>query len=373
MMKDRLDQFQRQLEFFLEHQTALQQSVDNSNKQFEQVIKLLQSETDEESIEQCTEQSTSNVSITAPDSVALIPHDVTPVAVTPVTVTQSIPLQLTSDDILSSATKEPSESAVVKDSRLNHYVTQEVTGQGINENLVELVQKSVCCNLNHDILDNLKKQCLRPANCPFLVAPRVNPEIWNLMNVSSRNKDIVLRKTQENLINAMIPLVEAVDMAVSNNLPDLANKLKDSLQLLGHSTMDLNNQRKDSIRPDLPLKAKVLTKKDKPVSTLLFGDDIEAEIKKAESNAKLEEAIKHQPSTSTSRQTAPQTRFHPYSNPQTSSSRKKFTPRFQQKVKSFLGNFGARGKNYKQGQQPASQQQNRASQPYKKMTSSRKN
>ena len=80
----------------------------------------------------------------------------------------------------------------MKDLRLEHNVNQEITGQDINVNLVELVHKCVCYYLNTDILDNLKKECLRPAKCPFLVAPRVNPGIWNLMNVSARNKDIVV-------------------------------------------------------------------------------------------------------------------------------------------------------------------------------------
>ena len=49
----------------------------------------------------------------------------------------------------------------------------------INQNPI-LIRKTyyvIMCDVVHIIIDRAK------ANCPFLVAPRVNPEIWNLMNV----------------------------------------------------------------------------------------------------------------------------------------------------------------------------------------------
>ena len=127
----------------------------------------------------------------------------------------------------------------------------------------------------------MNKKYRRPENCPAIVAPKVNSEIWNEnLQASHRMTDINLRKIK--LLNAVVEACEKVVSRLGKYKQDLSKELLtplvDSLAFIGKATKDTNKLRKDILKSKLPAKMKQLTKNVPAESELLFGDDLNKRI-----------------------------------------------------------------------------------------------
>lgn len=157
------------------------------------------------------------------------------------------------------------------------------------QNLAAFVNKAITHNMDSEKLKTLQDKYAKiPANIPYLVAPRCNKEIFSILNTNTTQRDTHIQKQQSKLITGIVPLVKAMEMNVNKEVGKL---LKDSFQLLAQAHMDLNNDRKARIKPELG-NVKHLAYKDSVITEELFGNNIEAECKKAETSSKLSETIK---------------------------------------------------------------------------------
>merc|ERR1711879_1023070 len=134
----------------------------------------------------------------------------------------------------------------------------------------------------------VEKYSKKPANIPFLCAPRCNVEVFNMLNSKTSQKDAQIQKLQTKMLTGMTPLIKAMEINKDKQVRDL---LKDSFQLFAQAHMDQNNDRRNRIRPELG-QLKHLAYKENDITENLFGDNLEAESKKAETSAKLSEALK---------------------------------------------------------------------------------
>ena len=78
--------------------------------------------------------------------------------------------------------------------RLKNYEKNTPVAPAIDEDLAKFVNKSVTHNLDSKYLEEVKGKYVRPENTPYLVAPRVNPEIWKLIPPGQAQQEEVTQR-----------------------------------------------------------------------------------------------------------------------------------------------------------------------------------
>ena len=93
--------------------------------------------------------------------------------------------------------------------------------------------------MENEKLKNLLKKYNKPKNCPYVFAPKCNPEIWN-KNLTTVHKghDIELHKIQMHFVKAAYAITEACDRVMDSKLKsalckEIVTRLIDSFALLG--------------------------------------------------------------------------------------------------------------------------------------------
>ena len=164
-------------------------------------------------------------------------------------------------------------------------VKQEVC-KPVDDKLASIVNSLFLSNMEEEKIKELSKKYHIPENCPSVTAPRVNKEIWkgNLLS-THKHTDIRLRSIEK--LNVMaayscIASCQIINGRMGKFKEDLTEEilspLIDSLAFLGQSVNDMNQFRRDQIKPRLPAKMKELTNNVPPGSKLLFGDDLNKRI-----------------------------------------------------------------------------------------------
>ena len=79
--------------------------------------------------------------------------------------------------------------------------------------------------------------------------------------------------------------------------PEISALLQDSFEILAHASMECNDKRRTDLKPHMQ-GAKHLVSRNIPVTTELFGDNLDQEFKKLEQDKKLRESMSAGPSGS---------------------------------------------------------------------------
>ena len=127
--------------------------------------------------------------------------------------------------------------------------------------------------------DALQRDYLRPENCPDLFAPKINKQIWQQLKQDTKNRDSSLQKIQATLMSSLYAMLH-----VYNNLAS-SKQDKDNLTPLNHAAIlllsanrDFNLKCRELIRGDLNKQYAELCSPSVPVSSYLFGDDLNKEV-----------------------------------------------------------------------------------------------
>ena len=139
-------------------------------------------------------------------------------------------------------------------------------------------------------IKDLLKKWLKPNNCEFNV-PGVNPEIWKVMKNHQQTQDVKSQKVQELLMTVIVTLVTVADSTLSNkgdlHRGDSSNNLSmilESITLL----LEVHHERREAIRPSLKDEFSPLCSKNaKPSNDLLFGDNLDEQIKQLQNKRNL--------------------------------------------------------------------------------------
>ena len=208
--------------------------------------------------------------------------------------------------------------------RLSKYKKEEQMSTAVSPDLAEYVNQAVTNKPDTKELEQLTSKFYRPENTAFLTVPRTNIECWRLMPQSVQTKDKQVQKNQQKVVHSMTPLVHALE-ELNQTTPSI-EKIKDaiihSFEIMANLQMDLNIARKETIRPHLH-KAAHLANKNAPITDMLFGDDVESEMKKVEVATKLHQNMKA-----------------------TDKSKFKRLQNFKERAKAFLGNQGGQSPHY---------------------------
>ena len=143
-------------------------------------------------------------------------------------------------------------------------------------------------------LDNQKRESLCekhliPENTRLLDVPKVNEEIWRVLSLDARSKDVKLQKIQSNCLRAIVPVVRAIDHLVKNqsqtyqvDVESIVTLLVDSLVLISCASSEMNSWRRDSMKKELNHEYTDLCSQQNPVTKYLFRDNITEQLNRNE-------------------------------------------------------------------------------------------
>ena len=193
----------------------------------------------------------------------------------------------------SSPTRESKDDLL--DTIANDLNADEQTDQDVSDKLAKLVNKRWSEKLTSDKLTEKLKKHSRPGNLGSLVAPRVNPEIWANMGHTARRVDLRASNTQNILAKVGTIIAKCTDNllkarekdAKKIDLDEMVSFHTDALALLGHSQYELSLKRREAIKPSLKKEYAALCSPNVPVTSLLYGDDLQQQLNNIKASNKI--------------------------------------------------------------------------------------
>ena len=117
------------------------------------------------------------------------------------------------------------------------------------QQLADIATKRWGKKLSSDKLKNLlDKYYKRPENCADIKATKVNPKIWNQLDLQLPNTQQVVRKATFATLQTTNVLVQNASGSANSNLITLS---VDVVALLGHVNTHLAQFRREQIKPAL--------------------------------------------------------------------------------------------------------------------------
>ena len=184
------------------------------------------------------------------------------------------------------ATKDDSPSDEVLANYAKDLAIVDPLGPAINAQLCPILDGMLLTRLKDDKIKAKAEIYDRPENCPTIIVTRVNPEIWSKLKGETRSQDIKLQKIQQRMVKGFTALAYLADSMLEAkkgskelDLEKAIRLLLDGYALFANANQELNQRRRDLIKPDLNDKFAQLCSLEKPGTTLLFGTDLPQAIK----------------------------------------------------------------------------------------------
>lgn len=168
------------------------------------------------------------------------------------------------------------ESSNAFKSLVAEFSVTEKTSVAVNDGLAEIVNSLLKDKLPKEKLSGLQENYLRPDNCPNLVAPKINKQIWQQLHQETRNSDSALQKAQALLISGLCAILQLCNTSEG----DQKSTSTHAVVLLLSANREFNLKRRDLVRPDLNKQYAALCNPSTAVSTYLFGDELTKLLKK---------------------------------------------------------------------------------------------
>ena len=154
----------------------------------------------------------------------------------------------------------------------------EETGPSIHEEIAKIVTRLVRDVMLEERLQDKINKYPQPENCEGLTKVRVKQLIWDNLSSTIRSQDLKFQKVQTSIVKGMTALARVTDAILKrvneiNGGKVLAQQAIDSLSLLANANTELNNRKKELIKPDLHSDYKHLC------SAELFRDDLSKQVK----------------------------------------------------------------------------------------------
>ena len=136
--------------------------------------------------------------------------------------------------------------------------------------------------LKEDVLKKKLECAALPSNCPCLVPKKTNPEVWAKMGNFNRTVDYKLQEAQNihsasvtMLLRAASSLTEIYrNKSMPTEIKEVMDNLKESMSLAGRASQQINQTRRELIKPSLPTEYKKLASEVEETSDLLFGPSL---------------------------------------------------------------------------------------------------
>lgn len=170
----------------------------------------------------------------------------------------------------------------------------EAKGSPVSGPLASLTDKIIDKTMEDKKRNDLADKYPVPENVTKLNPPKVNPEIWRIIEAKTRSKDVKLQKIQQFTLRAMVPIMQVIDSLVAGrdckeslNFDELVTKLVDAVALTAVGNADANACRRESIKRDLNEEYQAICSNTNPVTQMLFGDNITDQLKSITESNKI--------------------------------------------------------------------------------------
>ena len=194
--------------------------------------------------------------------------------------------------------------------------SREKLADPINPKLAEIVNDLLSNGVSDDMVKEQKEKYCRPENCDFLTVPKVNEEIWQHAIDTLRAKDLKLQNIQKSVLTSLTVVVQLMDKTMSAiekntavSRTELLDGCSEAVSLLASANQDINVRRKELWRPELEETYKGLCTYSKPVTTLLFGDNLPQKVKELADTQRMHSRIDKRKMTN---RRGPFARFQPF-------------------------------------------------------------
>lgn len=179
-----------------------------------------------------------------------------------------------------------------------YYDSSETVSTKIDEKLSTVVKNIMANKLTEEKLKEKMALYSRPDNCEQLICTKVNPEIWDKLLPAARSRDLKMQRLQASLIKGMIPILQTTSTLVelsrsgetlsADKMATITKSMINSLALLANSNQELDQRRRELLRPDLNEEFKELCSSQSITKgALLFGQDLSTRIKQIQETNKL--------------------------------------------------------------------------------------
>ena len=169
----------------------------------------------------------------------------------------------------------------------------EKTAPAIDSNLAEIVKSRLLEKLPKEKLAEVQNKYLRPENCTNLVAPpKINKQIWQQLPQETKNNDSAFQKAQSLLLSGLYAVLQTCNSSSG-----------EQKNVLTTSNRELVLKWRDLIRPGLNKQYASLCNPSTPVSSFLFGDELNKEVEELTKSHKLSNKV------------TPKKRMEPYKVP----------------------------------------------------------
>ena len=125
------------------------------------------------------------------------------------------------------------------------FSTAEKTSAALNTSLAELVNGLINEKVPKEKLAHLQETYLRPDNCPYLISPKINKQIWQQLCQETRNSDSAFQKAQGFLMTGLYTILQICQ----NDKGVPMDHLIHAIVLLMSANRELNLERRDLLRP----------------------------------------------------------------------------------------------------------------------------
>ena len=174
--------------------------------------------------------------------------------------------------------------------RMAKYEKVEELSPGLDAELAKFVDKVITSRIDPKKYKTLTEKYQRPNNVEFLVCPRVNKEVWSLLdrNPAAQETDKEIQAAQREFLKGLYPMVQAMSEVTGN--AKATNLLYDAFEIFARQYMVMNDKRRSLLKTASKLPGKLFSH-DIPVTTWLFGDKFDDEIKTLDNDKKLRESM----------------------------------------------------------------------------------
>lgn len=155
----------------------------------------------------------------------------------------------------------------------------------ISKQLAEIINKRWASKLGENKVKETVEKYDRPENCEKLVAPKVNPEIWEKLTHYGKKQDLRFSAIQNMIVKVGAIIAQSTQKLMhfrsqggKLDTSALLTAQIDAIALLGHTNYELSLRRREAIKPNLNKEYGSLCSSQTPVTTLLFGDELQSQL-----------------------------------------------------------------------------------------------
>lgn len=208
-------------------------------------------------------------------------------------------------DVLLTTPTSASSQDTEKIGFAKRFATTTEEGMPLHDSQAQSVNYLLTNALEEKYMTETCQKYPKPSNCQNLLVPKVNPLVWENLSPHVRNLDLKLQRCQKPLISGLVALLKA-----TKGSPQLSTEQEDSVALLASAHFELNQLRKELIKPDLNSRYTHLCKPRVKTTEWLFGDDLHKAVKELDEEQKTVGVMKNRHG----RQSHKSRRFTPYQN-----------------------------------------------------------